>query len=139
MTAPQEYQQATQDFERFMIDAREAAGHTTTNQTYTMVQGVFQAFRRRLSVTDAIAFAQVLPALLRALFVADWDTTEPQRSFDDRETITKEVQALRAAHNFAPDTSIRDVAVALHQNIPEAILNETLARLPEDAQRFWDV
>jgi uncharacterized protein (DUF2267 family) len=50
---------------------------TTRNQTYTTVQRVFQVFRRRLDVKDAIRFANALPPILRAVFVADWDTDEP--------------------------------------------------------------
>ena len=33
-----------------------------------MVQGVLQAFRRRLDIKEAIGFANVLPPVLRALF-----------------------------------------------------------------------
>ena len=48
-----------------------------------------------------------------------------------------EVQALRADHNFAPETSIRDVAIALRRNVDEAALDRVLARLPEVAAQFW--
>lgn len=34
-----------------------------------MVQGVLQTFRRRLDVKEAVLFANVLPPMLRALFV----------------------------------------------------------------------
>ena len=51
--------------------------------------------------------------------------------------MTKEVQALRADHNFSPETAIRDVAVALRQNVDESALDRVLARLPEGAVRFW--
>jgi uncharacterized protein (DUF2267 family) len=54
-----------------------AAGLTTTNQAYTMVQGVLQVFRRRLEVNEAIRFLSVLPVGVRALFVADWDVNQP--------------------------------------------------------------
>lgn len=137
MPVPSEYQRASQDFEKFMLDAREAAGLTTTHQTYTMVQAVFQTFRRRLTVSDAIRFAQVLPPVLRALFVADWGTDEQQRRFEDRSVMTAEVKSLRAEHNFAPDTAIRDVAVALRKNIPASDLDRVLAQLPQGAAEYW--
>lgn len=137
MPVPPEYQRASQDFTRFLLDAREASGLATTHQVYTMVQGVLLVFRRRLDVRDAVLFANVLPPLLRALFVADWDTDEPKRPFADRAVMTKEVQALRADHNFSPETAIRDVAVALRQNVDEAALDRVLARLPEGAVQFW--
>lgn len=59
MLIPMELQHASEDFERFLADARDISGLTTRNQTYTMVQGVLQTFRRRLSLQDAIRFASV--------------------------------------------------------------------------------
>lgn len=58
---------------RFLLDARDTAGLGSTHQAYTMVQGVLQTFRRRLEISEAIRFAGVLPPVLRAIFVADWD------------------------------------------------------------------
>jgi uncharacterized protein (DUF2267 family) len=137
MPVPPEYQRASQDFTKFLLDAREASGLATTHQVYTMVQGVLHVFRRRLDVKQAVLFANVLPPVLRAVFVADWDTDEPRQPFGDRAVMTKEVQALRADHNFAPETSIRDVAIALRRNVDEAALDDVLARLPEGAVQFW--
>lgn len=137
MTIPMEYRTAVEDFEAFLKDARGESGLATRNQVYTMVQGVFQAFRGRLDIRDAIRFANMLPPLLRALFVDDWDVDEPRRSFGSREAMTREVQALRLDHNFAPDSAIRDVAVALRKRVDETALDRLLAMLPEGAQAFW--
>jgi uncharacterized protein (DUF2267 family) len=139
MTIPMELQRASEDFERFLVDARDVSGLTTRNQTYTMAQGIFQVFRCRLEVKEAILFANVLPAILRAIFVADWDIDDPKRPFEDRAVMTREVQSLRRDHNFAPDTSIRDVATALRRNIDEAALDRVLAGLPKEASEFWSV
>ena len=139
MPVPFEYKRASMAFEQFMLDAREISGLATTHQTYTMVQGVFQAFRRRLDVKEAIGFANVLPPVLRALFVADWDLDEPRRPFEDRAIMTREVQSLRPDHNFAPPTSIRDVAAALRKNIDQAGLDRVLTGLPPGAVAFWQV
>lgn len=136
MTIPMDLQCASKDFEKFLADARDASGLTTRNQTYTMVQGVMLVFRRRLSLKDGIRFASVLPPLLRAIFVSDWDTDEPQRPFDGRSEMTREVQALRKDHNFSPETSIRDVAIALRKNIEEAF-EQVIASLPQEASEFW--
>jgi uncharacterized protein (DUF2267 family) len=100
MPVPSEYQRATDDFYKFLEDARDAAGFTTTNQAYTMAQGVLQVFRRRLEVSEAIHFLSVLPVGLRALFVADWDISEPKRPFEDRGPMTEEAQSFRPLHNF---------------------------------------
>lgn len=139
MPVPAEYQRATDDFYKLLTDARDSAGLTTTNQAYTMVQGVLQAFRRRLEVNEAIRFLSILPVGARALFVADWDVNEPKRPFEDRVVMTKEVQALRAEHNFAPETAIRDVVYALRHNLDEAALDRVLATLPHGATEFWQL
>src|SRR3712207_1360011 len=83
MTIPMEFQHASEDFEAFLRDARDISGLATRNQTYTMVQAVLLTFRRRLSVIEAILFANILPPVLRALFVTDWNPKEPQREFRD--------------------------------------------------------
>jgi uncharacterized protein (DUF2267 family) len=137
MPVPPEYRRASIDFEQFLLDAREAANLTTTNQTYTMVQGVLQAFRRRLTIAEAIHFAGVLLPVLRAIFVADWDVDEPRRSFGDRAEIVREVQSLRVDHNFAPDTAIEAVALALRKNIDQAKFDRVLNALPTAARDFW--
>ena len=137
MPVPPEYQRATDDFYKLLMDARDAAGLTTTNQAYTMVQGVFQAFRRRLQLEQAIQFLSTLPAGARALFVADWDVYEPKRPFEDRAVMTKEVQSLRVEHNFAPETAIHDVAIALRRNVDETAFERVLGTLPDGAREFW--
>jgi uncharacterized protein (DUF2267 family) len=139
MPVPAEYQLATDDFYKLLTDARDSAGLTTTNQAYTMVQGVLQVFRSRLEVSEAIRFLSVLPVGVRALFVAGWDVNQPKRPFEDRAVMTKEVRALRPEHNFAPETAIRDVATALRRNLDEAAFDRVLATLPRGAKEFWQL
>ena len=139
MPVPSEYQRATDDFYNLLTDVRDSAGLTTTNQAYTVIQGVFRVFRRRLDFKDAVLFMSVLPVGARALFIADWDTDEPRRDFEDRAVMTKEVQSLRAEHNFAPETAIHDVAVALRRNVDQTAFERVLATLPRAAMEFWQV
>ncbi|MGE6785903.1 DUF2267 domain-containing protein [Ensifer adhaerens] len=137
MPMPMEYRQASENFDRFILDARDLAGLQTTNQAYTMVQAVLQTFRRRLDIEDAILFADVLPPVVRAIFVAEWDLEEPRLPFSGRIAMTREVQALRPDHNISSDSAIADVAGALRRNIDEAKLDRVLARLPAGAADFW--
>lgn len=139
MTIPAEYQRASVEFERFMVDARDLAGLATTNMAYNMVVGVLHVFRRRLSVQEALRFAGVLPAVLRAIFVSDWDTEQPQLAFGDRASMTGEVKQLRQAHNFSPETAIHDVALALRRHVDPQELDRVLASLPPQAQAYWRV
>ncbi|PST24578.1 DUF2267 domain-containing protein [Mesorhizobium plurifarium] len=132
-----EYRQASAEFDRFIVDARDIAALQTTNQAYTMVQAVLYAFRRRLEISDALLFANVLPPVLRAIFVADWDLEEPALPFSERRAMTREVQAFRGNHNVSPDTAIADVAAALRRNVDDKPLDRVLARLPAGAVDFW--
>lgn len=84
-----------------------------------MTPGVFQVFRRRLSPKDAIAFANALPICLKALFVTDWNLDEERETFEDREVMSREVDLLRAEHNFSTETAIRDVAKAVRRHMDE--------------------
>ena len=94
MPVPAEYERASAKFYEYLVDARDTAGLWSTHVTYTMTQSVFQVFRRRLSTHDAIAFANVLPICLRALFITDWDTNEAKKPFESRELMSKEVRLL---------------------------------------------
>ncbi|MDI6839062.1 MAG: DUF2267 domain-containing protein [Rhizobiaceae bacterium] len=137
MTVPMEYRQATRDFENFLTAVRDRAGLATSNQAFTMVDGVLRTFRRRLEPADAIVFAQILPACLRALFIRDWDLHEPRKTFGTREEMPREVKALRPDHNFSTDSAIADVASVLRETVGVALLDQALAGLPEEAKRFW--
>jgi uncharacterized protein (DUF2267 family) len=138
MPVPPEYQRATDDFYKLLTDVRDSAGLTTTNQAYTVLQGVFQVFRRRLDLRDAVRFVNVLPVGARALFIADWDADEPRLDFEERVLMTQEVQALRAEHNYAPETAIHDVAMALRGNVDLTAFKRVLALLPRGAEEFWE-
>ena len=137
MTVPAEYSRASEQFETFLVDVRDRAGLSTTHQAFTMTQGVLQVFRRRLTVQDALRFADVLPVGLRALFVIDWEISDTPAAFGDRASMTKEVQSLRRAHNFAPPTAISEVAGALWKHVEANQLERVLAKLPSGAKDFW--
>ncbi|WP_284449844.1 DUF2267 domain-containing protein [Spongiibacter tropicus] len=137
MPVPAEYERASAKFYDYLVDARDTADLWSTHVTYTMTQGVFQVFRRRLSTQDAIAFANILPICLRALFVTDWNIGEEKKPFESREVMTKEVKSLRDKHNFSTETAIRDVAEALRRHVDEEAFDKLLAQLPEGAAKFW--
>lgn len=125
-----DYQHACARFEAFLKDAKEELGLATRNQAYTTVEAVLLTFRRRLDVREGLRFADALPPILRALFVAGWDVDAPRLPFASREALTAEVKALRPHHNFSPDTAIRDVARALRKAVDAATLDRALTGLP---------
>jgi uncharacterized protein (DUF2267 family) len=139
MTLPFEYQNASLEFERFMIDARDLAGLSTTNMAWNMVVGVLHTFRKRLSVDQALRFADVLPPVLRALFVEDWHPSEPLVDFGTEEELLAEVRSVRHEHNFSPPNAVAAVAAALRRHVDVDSLERALSGLPPGAQRYWSV
>jgi uncharacterized protein (DUF2267 family) len=88
---------------------------------------------------DALAFANVLPPLTRAIFIEDWTSDEASSPFPSREELRREVLAVRGDHNLSPDTAIQDVASALRRSMDTRDLDRILAALPVEAQDFWRV
>jgi uncharacterized protein (DUF2267 family) len=139
MPVPQEYTQASRDFDRFMIAVRDALGHATTHQAYYSVLAVLLVFRRRVSVHHAIRFADALPTVLRAMFVSDWDTREPVLGMATRAELTREAQDFRREHSFTPDDAIDVVAHVLRQHTDPIRFDLALRELPSHAREFWSV
>lgn len=139
MTIPLEIQRATEEFDKFLHMARDEAGLATRNQAYTVVEAVLLTFRHRLDVDQAIRFAAILPPVLRAIFVANWDIVEAKRPFQNRQALTREVKSLRKDHNFAPDSAIYDVAKTLRVHIDQVELDDFLAGLSDEAREYWSV
>jgi len=141
MTVPAEYERASAKFHAFLIDVRDQSGLWSTHVTYTMVQGVLQVFRRRLTTRQAIAFAfaNVLPIGLRALFVTEWDPDEPVRPFESLEMLNQEVRELRAEHNFSIDSAIQCVAGVLRNYVDREAFGRVLQGLPNEARAFWAI
>ena len=136
MPMPWTYRQATREWQAFLAEARTAMELESDNATYTAVQGVLRAFRRRLTPQEVIDFAQVLPSVLRALFVADWRIEDPAPP-GSRAEWTAEAMALRPLHNLTPPNCVAAVALALRKSVLREDLERVLTTLPPFAAEFW--
>ena len=137
MTLPFEYQNPTLQFERFMVDARDCASLATTNMAWNMVVGVLHAFRNRLSVNQALAFAAVLPPMIRALFIEDWNPQQAVLPFGEPADWLADVRSVRPEHNFSPPDAVVSVATALSRHVDTQAFERVLALLPAEARRYW--
>ena len=137
MPIPFEYQNASRQFDQFMIESRDNAGLATTNMTWNMVVGVFHAFRSRLSLEQALLFADALPPVMRAIFVENWDPTLPTKEFGTVQSMLADVRSVRSRHNFSTPDAIAAVATALRNNIDMVTFLRTLKQLPPAAQDYW--
>lgn len=136
---PYTYRHASTEFAAFLAAARDGLNLSSDNATYTATDAVFQVFRRRLSVPQALAFADVLPCVLRAIFLAHWDVSALVLPFADRAALTAEAQAVRPHHNLTPGNCIEAVARAVRGQVLALDLDRVLATLPEGAVEFWAV
>lgn len=133
---PWTYRHGDKEWRRFLDDIREVMSTPSDNVAYTTAQGVLAAFRARLTVAEAAAFAQVLPAMVRALFFEGW-VPEAPNDWADRQTYTAEARALRADHNFATVRALEAVSVALHRALGAPALEAALDRIGPEARAFW--
>jgi uncharacterized protein (DUF2267 family) len=137
MTVPQEFTQASRDFEAVLVDVRDKAMVSTTHRAFTTLEAVLRVFRRRLTAEQGFAFAGLLNVGLRALFVTDWNINEPVADFGTMEQMQAEVMALRHNHNLSPNTAIQDVVAALRSHIDERALLAFLKSVSPEALYFW--
>lgn len=140
MPYPQEYQVASNQFQDFLTEVKSNCDFGSIHMAYTVTQGVLQAFRRRLSLEDAIRFSNLLPACLRALFVAQWDPFQKIiATVSSKEDLKKEIQSLREDHNYTYliDDPVSEVYKALLKSIDHEKFNIFLDNLPVAAKSFW--
>lgn len=137
MPMPWTYRQASRKWQAFLAEAKAAMDLTSDNATFTAVEGTLRAFRRRLIPQQAIDFAQVLPSVLRALFVSDWHLEEVPLPPGTRADWTAEAMSLRPHHNLTPPNCIEATALALRKSVPREDLDRVLATLPAFAANFW--
>ena len=139
MPMPWTYRHATKEWRAFLVDAKERMSLTSDNLAYTAVDAVFQVFRRRVTAEEGVMFASVLPTVLRAIFVKEWDIAAVPVPFDDRQTLTREAQQIRPNHNLTPDNAIEATAWALWRTVDGRDFARVLSKLPKEAQEFWHV
>lgn len=139
MPMPLQIAHATEDYDQILADVSLALDLTTRNQAYTVIEAVLMVFRRRLLPDQILSFADLLPPVLRAIFVAGWSGEEFKPIFGSRVELTREVQSLRRHHNFAPEGAIEAVAVILRRHIDEEKMDRLLAKISPEAEAYWVV
>ena len=139
MPQPWTYRHASKEYRAFLDDAKERMNLSSDNMTYTAVEGVFHVFRRRLTVQQALDFANILPCVPRAIFVANWKLQDTPCSFQDRATLAEEVRQHRVNHNLTPPNAIEATAYAVRRSILPIDFERVLVKLPDGCREFWHV
>ena len=138
MPMPWTYRHGDTEWRRFLADIREEMGTPSDNVAYTTAQGTFRAFRARLTVDQVAGFAQVLPAMPRALFFEGWQPAAPL-PWAEPATYLAEIKALRAHHNLSNDHALTAVSIALHRAVGPDRLATALDAIGPEARAFWAV
>ena len=81
----------------------------------------------------------ILPPVIRAIFVEDWDPDEPVLEFASDAKLLEEVRAVRREHNFSPPNAISAVSAALRRHVDQEAFDEVLSQLPAGAKHYWQV
>ena len=136
---PYTYRKASAGWRAILDDVKDGTGLQSDNNAYTAIEGVLRVFRHRLTVAQGLEFANVLPAVPRAIFVSHWDPSAAPLPWLDRAALLAEVKALRHHHNLAPHNAIEAVARAIWRIVRHDSLQAALAKLPPAAQDYWTV
>ncbi|MDJ1015271.1 MAG: DUF2267 domain-containing protein [Paracoccaceae bacterium] len=139
MPMPNSHRHASMEFRAFLDDVKERMDLVSDNSAYTAVDAVFQVFRRRLTPSEGIVFASVLPSVLAAIFIRDWDVGAPPLPFGSKGEMNREAQRVRQNHNLTPNDAIEATAWALWRYVNHRQFEIVLSKLPEEARAFWHV
>lgn len=139
MPMPWAYRHATKDFRAFLDDLKARADLVSDNSAYTVVDAVFQVYRRRLLAEDGLIFASVLPAVLSSIFVRNWTPEASPPLFGTKDEMNAEAKQVRPDHNLTPDDAIEVVAWCLWRHVNHREFEIALGKLPPEARAFWAI
>ncbi len=137
MTVPQDYMTACDRFDALLVDLMDELDLTTRHQVYAVLYAVLMTFRRRLGPGEVLTFASALPAMLRAMFVSDWDAQGERLPFAPVADLDQEARGVRGHHNLMPEGSLPTVVRTVRRHCDTDALDAALARLPSQARAFW--
>lgn len=138
MPMPYAYRHASEEFRAYLAALRDETLIQSDNVIYTGTQAVLAAFRARLTPRQALAFADLLPAVLRAIFVSAWDIDAPRQDWPDRDGLRAEMMALRQDHNFCPPDLLEPLLAAIAATMRKPDLARVLEQIGPEAVRFWE-
>lgn len=138
MPMPYTYRHASAEFSAYLTLAKDLLGLQSDTMTYTATHAVFLTFRARATLDETLRFADILPAVLRAILVADWHPAPPL-PWGTRAEQVAEVLAFHPHHNLTPPRAINAVAEALAAQVLAIDWDACLAQMTPGAATFWHV
>ena len=137
MPMPQEIAYASKQFMELLGALKERALLETHNQCYAMLRAVLHEFRSYMTIKQAIAFADGLPPLVRAIFVEGWQPADEPPPPPSRKEFASAVARRLAPHHYAPDNLASDVFAVLVPRAERTKIARVMDELPADLNNLW--
>ena len=138
MPMPQEITQASKQFMELLGDLKEGSFLQTHNQSYAMLRAVLHEFRKYMTIGQAIAFANGLPTIVRAIFVENWKpAAQPSAPLSRRDFVDAVITRL-SPHHVPPDSIVSDVFALLAARGEPAKIADVIDSLPTELKQLWD-
>ena len=109
MPMPPEVQYASEQFMGLLRALKDRAFLETHNQCYAMLRAVLHEFRSYMTIKQAIAFADGLPPVARAIFIEGWQPADEPTPPPSRREFDAAGAKRLLPHHYAPDSLVGDV------------------------------
>ena len=136
MGHPYDVERATDLHNEWCQALMERSGLGTTHRAAPQMRAVMLELRDSLEPQAVIAFANVLPALERGIFLGDWDLDRPPNPVPDAASFTARVYQRVKDHHAPLDSLVEDVFWVLADKLGSRA-STILDRLPEPLKPLW--
>ena len=133
---PMEIAYASRQFLELLAALKRTAYLETHTQCYAMLRAVLHEFRRYLTIPQALALADALPPIVRAIFVEDWQPADPPRP-PSPQAFDAAVTRRLAPHHAPPGDIALRVFEVLQDRSAQPKLARALAALPAGLRTLW--
>jgi uncharacterized protein (DUF2267 family) len=119
-------------------DLKERSFLQTHNQCYAMLRAVLHEFRGYMTVGQAIAFANGLPPVVRAILVENWKPPDQPLPSPSRQDFIDAVIGRLSPHHVPPDSIVSDVFALLVPRAEATKIADAIDSLPAELKQLWD-
>ena len=117
----------------WLRDLRSELGDACSRQqAYSILRGVLQTLRDRLTVDEAVEFASQLPQQVRGVYFEGWEPSKVPLKFDREEFLSNVESAATLPDDVRPADAVRATGRVLQQRVDSGELRDVLTSLPRD-------
>ncbi len=139
MPQPWTYRHASREYSSILETFKSETDLVSDNMAYTAIEAVLHSYRARLKPNEVMVFADILPCVLRAIFIYGWKPLESPLPFPEESEWYAELKEHRPNHNLTPQNAKDALAIAFWQHINHRQFELALEKLSKPAADFWRV